>query len=296
MSRRSPKHSSITHTDRKPMRGRSRVSGGDKINTDSSPPPALGRRKQNGAIHKPIRALRIVDTNTSERSHDETRVSIWSVQPAFVEFPTIRRGSKAAARRYKGPVKRANLLTPNALKLCAEWIATKSRSPQSDQLKLLLAVRAGLRASEISDLPIDAMLDARGRIQDEIEIYARKTKTRRTLPMHPEIRDALEALLIRFPQATHAAFSIGRYGHLRHQSASCVANWFHRMFRSAGLKGCSSHSGRRTFATEFGRLLGGYQGSTKDLQMALGHACLSSTECYLEPSDRIADLIRSLGS
>ncbi|MFM6830806.1 MAG: tyrosine-type recombinase/integrase, partial [Novosphingobium sp.] len=98
------------------------------------------------------------------------------------------------------------------------------------------------------------------------------------------------------PSATHAAFSIGRSGVLRPQQASRVANWFFRLYKAAGLSGCSSHSGRRTFATEVARKLPAHQGSLKDLQVALGHARLSSTECYLEPSNQMAQIIRSLGS
>jgi integrase/recombinase XerD len=139
------------------------------------------------------------------------------------------------------------------------------------------------------------MLNANGSIAEEIEVYASKTKSRRKIPMHEEVHDALVMLLEKHPDATHAAFSIGRDGALRRQSASCVANWFFRLYRSAGLIGCSSHSGRRTFATGIARLLGGGRGSLADLQRLLGHVNLASTECYLEPSDRVAELVRSLG-
>lgn len=225
-----------------------------------------------------------------------SRLDFRLAQPAFAELPLVRPGTKAAAARYKGPVKRAALLDREAVRLAEDHIARISRSPESDYLKLRLSLRSGLRASEIADLPIGAMLNARGLIADSIQVYARKTKSRRMLPMHPEVRSALARLLGRHPEATHAAFSIGRHGVLRRQSASCVANWFFRLYRDAGLIGCSSHSGQRTFATELARLLGLYGGTSKDLQNALGHASLSSTECYLEPSNRIADLIKALGS
>lgn len=224
------------------------------------------------------------------------KINFQEVRPAYRAMPTIRPGSSAAKRRYKGPVKRANLLTAAALARVEECIFSQSRSPESDILKLRLSVRGGLRASEIADLPITAMLDANGRIADDIEIYASKTRTKRVIAMHPEIRAAFETLLRTFPEATHVAFSVGRHRQIRRQSAAAIANWFFRLYRSAGLIGCSSHSGRRTFATEFARLLGVFQASTKDLQLALGHACLSSTECYLEPSDRVGQLIRSLGA
>lgn len=225
-----------------------------------------------------------------------SRMNFKEVQPAYSELPVIRPGSKSAARRYKGPVSRASVLDIAAFRSAEAHIALKSRSPESDLLKLRLSVRAGLRAGEIADLPIAAMLDASGRIAEHLEVYASKTKTKRRLAMHPAIHAALEQLLHRYPHATHAAFSLGRQGELRRQSAAVVANWFYRLYQSCGLIGCSSHSGRRTFATEFARLAPVYGASIKDLQLALGHASLSSTECYVEPSGRVSQLVRSLGS
>jgi integrase/recombinase XerD len=85
------------------------------------------------------------------------------------------------------------------------------------------------------------------------------------------------------------AFSIGRGGRLRRQSASAVTNWFHRLFRELGLEGASSHSGRRTFATELARTA-----PLEIVQRILGHASLASTECYLEPDDDVARLVHAL--
>jgi integrase len=215
---------------------------------------------------------------------------------AYAQLPTLRPNSKAARKRYKGPIKRANVLDAPSVSRVLEYIASESHSPESDLLKFLLSLRGGLRAGEISHLAIAKMLDANGRIADQFEIYASKTKKRRMLEMHPEIHMALERLLRRYPHATHVAFSVGQHGQLRRQSASAVTNFFHRLYQKVGLIGCSSHSGRRTFATQVARLLGQHGSSLKDLQRALGHACLSSTECYLEPTDQFAQLIRSLGS
>lgn len=53
-----------------------------------------------------------------------------------------------------------------------------------------------------------------------------------------------------------------------------------RLYRVAGLQGCSSHLGRRTFATrlvEQGRDL-------EVVQRLLGRAALDHTDLYLEPS------------
>ena len=258
----------------------------------------------------PVRRLAALESRALSRASHEAReerqiaaragwlseIDFRSVRPAYAELPVIQPGSKAAARRYKGPVNRASLLDERAIQRAMDCIVSNSRSPESDHLKLRLSVRGGMRAGEIAHLPVAAMLDARGRIADQFEIYASKTRSKRLLAMNLEIQIALERLLRRYPEATHAAFSIGGTGKLRRQSASVVANWFHRLYRAAGLIGCSSHSGRRTFATQFARLAPLYGASTKDLQLALGHASLSSTECYLEPSDRVGQLVRALGT
>lgn len=226
-------------------------------------------------------------------------VELFVGSPKFGQLPTQTAGSKAARRRRKGSVKRANALTPKAVRQVEEWISCESRSPASDLLKFRLSLRAGLRAGEIAELRIQDMTAANGMIQDFIEVRTLKQRSNastRKIEMHDDIREALADVLERHPHATHAAFSIGRGGALRLQQASCVANFFFRLYKRAGLHGCSSHSGRRTFATELARLLPAHQASLRDLQVAMGHARLSSTECYLEPSNEIGRAIRSLGS
>jgi len=209
-------------------------------------------------------------------------------------LPQARPGSRARTQKKKGPCKRAALLDTIAVDKAEQWIAAHSRGPAIDRLQLRLSVWGGLRAGEIADLPLHNLLDAHHRISSVITVYASKTGTTRRIPMHPLIADAVREVRRCYPQATHAAFSVGADGMLKRRSASCVTNWFTRIYRSAGLVGCSSHSGRRTFATLLSRRLGGGNGSIADLQQVLGHASLSSTQCYLEPSDRFAELVCTL--
>jgi integrase/recombinase XerD len=214
-------------------------------------------------------------------------------------LPTLQPGSKAARRREKASAKQANTLSKKSIERVEQHIAVHSRSPASDLLKFRLSLRAGLRAGEIAALRVEDMLAANGAISDKIEVRTLKqryTKRSRKVEMHPEIREALAELLTQHPCATRVAFSLGRDGQPRYQSAGCVANWFHRLYRNAGLLNCSSHSGRRTFATEVARHLPAHQGSLRDLQIVMGHARIASTECYLEQSDKMGEIIRSLGA
>jgi len=203
-------------------------------------------------------------------------------------------GSQARARKKKGSCKRAALLDAIAVDKAEQRITAHSRCLASDRLQLRLSVYGGLRAGEIADLPLHNLLGPRHRISPVITVYASKTGTTRSVPMHPLIAEAVRDVRRCYPQATHAAFSVGADGMLKRRSASCVTNWFTRIYRSAGLVGCSSHSGRRTFASLLSRRLGGGNGSIADLQQVLGHASLSSTQCYLEPSDHFAELVCTL--
>ena len=219
--------------------------------------------------------------------------------PEFAPLPTLQPGSKAERRRRKAATKRANTLTKTSTQLTERYIAEHSRSPPSDLLKFRLSLRAGLRAGEIAAMRVEDMLAANGSISDMIEVRTLKQryqKRTRKVEMHPEIREAFTALLQQHQTATFVAFSIGRDRQPRYLSASCVANWFFRLYRNVGLLGCSSHTGRRTFATEVARQLPAHQGSLRDLQIVMGHARIASTECYLEPSDKMGQIIRSLGS
>ena len=66
-------------------------------------------------------------------------------------------------------------------------------------------------------------------------------------------------------------------------SPGAVQVWFHRLYGELGLKGASSHSGRRTFITKSARIVEA-GGSSRDVQELAGHASLSTTQRYIEGS------------
>lgn len=61
-----------------------------------------------------------------------------------------------------------------------------------------------------------------------------------------------------------------------------VVNWFRKTYANIGLRGCSSHSGRRTFITRAARALSETGGSLRDMQELARHRALTTTERYIQ--------------
>jgi integrase len=61
-----------------------------------------------------------------------------------------------------------------------------------------------------------------------------------------------------------------------------IVVWFHRAYKVLNLKGCSSHSGRRTFITRAARLVHKAEGSLRDVQLLAGHRSIQTTQGYID--------------
>jgi integrase len=61
-----------------------------------------------------------------------------------------------------------------------------------------------------------------------------------------------------------------------------IVNWFAKAYRTIGLQGCSSHSGRRTFITRAARLVHKAGGSLRDVQLLAGYRSIQTTQRYID--------------
>jgi len=146
----------------------------------------------------------------------------------------------------------------------------------------LLSANAGLRAVEIAGL---RWQHVRG---DVLELTADVTKGKkaRTVPMGKVLRESLNALKAEIgePADIDPVFPNRQMkGHPL--SANAVAQWFRHLYtHRMGWTGYSSHSGRRTVITRLARTITQHGGSLKDVQDIAGHAQLTTTQIYIEPS------------
>ena len=144
---------------------------------------------------------------------------------------------------------------------------------------VLLAAKAGLRAGEIANLTWDMVLDPTDEIGPVIELRdsAAKNGSGRSIPVHPDLRQALAAYR-RLSPSLGAVIRSQRGGPMTPLS---IVVWFNRAFHNIGLRGCSSHSGRRTFITRAARLVHKAGGSLRDVQLLAGHRSIQTTQRYI---------------
>jgi integrase len=175
--------------------------------------------------------------------------------------------------------RQAKVLSPDDLRDLLVF-ASCTRNPLRNRVLVLLSAKAGLRAGEIANLTWAMVTDAAGRIGGLIELPDRSAKkcSGRSIPMHPALAAALADWRLVAPQADHVIAS-KRGGPLRSLS---IVVWFNRAFKNIGLKGCSSHSGRRTFVTKAARLVHRTGGSLRDVQLLAGHRSIQTTQRYID--------------
>ncbi len=158
--------------------------------------------------------------------------------------------------------------------------ASRSGFPARDRTMVLLSTKAGMRAAEIAQLEWRMVLDPSGRVASHIAIEDAIAKKRsgRLVPMHDDIRCALRSLLAT-SDATGSVLVSARGGALKPNS---VVNWFVKACAELGLRGCSSHSGRRTFITMAARSAGKVGCSLRDIQLLAGHRSIETTQRYID--------------
>ena len=175
--------------------------------------------------------------------------------------------------------KQAKILSDSDLSQVLSTLET-TRHPSRNRALVLLSAKAGLRAAEIAKLEWPMILDASGAVGSMIEVRDRiaKKKGGRIIPMHPMLQDAFRALKVE----SNATGPVIRSERGTHMTPTSICNLFAALYRAAGLEGCSSHSGRRTFLTKTARTIGKLGGSLRDAQILAGHKSIQTTERYIE--------------
>ncbi len=164
--------------------------------------------------------------------------------------------------------------------------AARGRNPERDQVMILLAFKAGLRAKEIASLTWSMVTDASGEVADHLALTDHASKGRhggRIIPMHADLKAALGALnLCASAQTARPHHRVIYSERGDGYTPNGIAVWFHTRSKELGIEGGSSHSGRRTFITSAARKIVEAGGSLRDVQELAGHSSLATTQRYIE--------------
>ena len=193
----------------------------------------------------------------------------------------------------------ARILTSREYRKVLVYIAN-NRHASRNKAMLYMSHLAGLRVGEISHLTLSDVLNEDGSIKDEVYLSPDKTKgdRGRTVLLPKKLQDELHNYLsIRFRLKELKAVAMtdtsrALFYSQRHPSdgfsPNTLAQYFHYLYKNAGVEGASSHSGRRFFATKIAEA----GTNPKVLQNLLGHRNLQTTMRYVEISPT---MMRSAG-
>jgi integrase/recombinase XerD len=149
---------------------------------------------------------------------------------------------------------------------------------------LLVSVLAGMRVSEIAGLRLGDVRDVDGSVCSEVYLAAERVKYKhaRTVYINSRLQHELAQYIAsrRWIDDTQPLFPTLR-GPRCSFSANTLTQHFHYLYKRAGVKGASSHSGRKTFLTS----LAGQGISVFVLASLAGHKNISTTQKYVTVHD-----------
>ncbi|MND98861.1 Transposase [compost metagenome] len=181
-------------------------------------------------------------------------------------------------------MKQARVLTDAEFKRLLAVIA-QTKYAGRNRLAVMLSHLAGLRVGEIAALTVRDVIDGEGKVREQLRLRAEITKggharvvflnekLRREIERHrmdrPENRDADAPLLLTQKRTTF--------------SANTLCQLMGQLYKSAGLDGATSHSGRRWFITRLA-----HSGVSPKVIMTLaGHQNLTTTQRYIDVRDEM---------
>lgn len=196
--------------------------------------------------------------------------------------------------------KQAKALTKQQIDLVYSSLSM-TQDVHRNRLIFLLSIKAGLRAKEIAALRWSMVLDANGNIVDQIalENSASKGQSGRVIPLNKQLKGHLiESFLNASKRSSSSALHGTQIIQTQRGSgttAQVIVNMFQSWYAKAGLMGCSSHSGRRTFITNAARRISTVGGSLRDVQCLAGHSSLQTTQRYIDSDSearrKVVDLV-----
>lgn len=183
--------------------------------------------------------------------------------------------------------KQAKTLNPVELRRVLDYVATRKHALRNRAL-ITISMYSGMRCGEISSILYSDVIDAEGKVRNEIRLRAEDTKTKeaRTVFVSDKLQKELQQYAKFYkPVNANLKFFYSQKNNSDGFTPNTLCQLYFNIYKGAGLSSCSSHSGRRTFATEIAN-----KGvSIRVLQKLLGHKNIQTTAIYVDAND---DMLR----
>jgi integrase/recombinase XerD len=189
--------------------------------------------------------------------------------------------------RDKNMSKQAKTLNQQELRRVLDYTATRKHSVRNRAL-VLTSFLSGMRVGEIASLRYIDAVGADGTIKSEIHLTAEQTKGNegRTIFVNDRLRKELETYIATYkPVNTNRKLFYSQKITSDGFTANTLTQYFHYLYKKVGINGASSHSGRRSFATNIASKGVGI----RVLQKLLGHKNIQTTSVYIYAND---DMLR----
>ena len=187
----------------------------------------------------------------------------------------------------------AKTLTPQELNQVLSTASQCNRWGLRNRMLLLITHWSGMRVCEVASLRISDVLDVRGDVMNEVQLNASQTKGShcRVVVFPQRLQTELRAYIKKqfgFRSLVGVAYEFGHkplfYTQKRNAfSPNTLTQTFAAIYREAGIKGATSHTGRRTWLTQ----LAAKGANVRVLQSLAGHRSLAVTQRYIEVNDNL---------
>lgn len=174
-------------------------------------------------------------------------------------------------------MKQAQVLSDRDVKRVLAAIAKSSYSIR-DRTMFMLSYLAGMRVGEIAALLVSDVLEADGRVKEQVRLSSMQTKggDARTVLLNAQAQEELRLYARGLTRKDTEPLFVSKCG--KQMSPNSLVQVFGRFYKLAGLSNASSHSGRRSFLTRLA-----HKGVNVRVLAALaGHKNISTTQRYIE--------------
>ena len=180
----------------------------------------------------------------------------------------------------------ARTLNENEIEQVLEFLKTKKYGYR-DRAMLMVSHLSGMRVGEIASLTVGHVLDANGNIKGEIRLTADETKGKhpRTVFINSRLKEELKKYFenVRSDDPQRALFPTQKNPRKGFTANTLTQHFLLNIYRASGLDGCSSHTGRRTYATSIASKGVGL----RVLMRLMGHRNVSTTAVYIDANDNM---------